>query len=294
MQETTARRVVLVTGPSGAGRSSAIRALEDIGFEAIDNMPLRLLSQLLETPGPNSHLALGIDPRTRDFSVQAVEDALADLHSAPDLAPELLYLDCDTDVLQRRFSETRRRHPMGNTVEAGIERELSMLSPVRDRADMRIDTSTLNVHELRAEIDRYFSSTGASLMAVSLQSFSYKRGVPRSVDIVFDCRFLQNPYWEPDLRTCDGREAKVRDHIAKDPNWPEFKTRICELVLFLLPLHRAEGKSHLSIAFGCTGGQHRSVAMVETLSEALADADWQVSIRHRELNARSASGKLGT
>lgn len=296
MQDAQARRVLLVTGPAGAGRSSAIRALEDIGFEVIDNMPLRLLGALLETPAPERPLALGIDPRTRDYSVLAVEEALADLEGRPGLTPELLYMDCDTDVLLRRFSETRRRHPLAENdrVEAGIEREISLLNPLRDKADMRIDTSALNVHELRAEIERHYAPAGVGHMAVSLQSFSYKRGLPRSADMIFDCRFLSNPYWQPELRAHDGREAKVQRYIAKDPHWPEFKTRVGELVLFLLPQHRAEGKSHLSIAFGCTGGQHRSVAMVETLAETLADHGWQVSTRHRELNARMASGKLGT
>lgn len=296
MQEDATRRIVLVTGPSGAGRSSAIRALEDIGFEVIDNMPLRLLKPLLETPAPERPLALGIDPRTRDFSVSAVDEAMADLAALPGVSAELLYLDCDTDVLLRRFSETRRRHPLAvnGQVEAGIARELALLSPIRDRADLRIDTSTLNVHELRAEMERHFAPAGAGLMAISLQSFSYKRGLPRAVDMVFDCRFLNNPYWEPDLRALDGRDAPVRDYIAEDPRWPQFEGHIRDLILFLLPEHRAEGKSHLAIAFGCTGGQHRSVAMVETVAVTLAEAGWRVSTRHRELNARVASGKLGT
>ncbi len=287
------RKIVLVTGPSGAGRSSAIRALEDIGFEVIDNMPLRLLPALLETPAPERHLALGIDTRTRDFNVASMDEALADLAAEPGLEPELLYLDCDTDVLLRRFSETRRRHPLANNdrVEAAIERELSLLAPLRDRADLRIDTSSLNIHELRSAIEKHFAPAGVGVLAVSLQSFSYKRGLPRSVDMIFDCRFLKNPYWLPELRPLDGRDAPVQDHIATDPRFAEFEKRAQELILFLLPAHRDEGKSHLSIAFGCTGGQHRSVALVERTAAALAEAGWQVSIRHRELSSQQVARK---
>lgn len=295
MSETkdSQRKVVLVTGPSGAGRSSAIRALEDIGFEVIDNMPLRLLPALLDSPAPERPLALGIDTRTRDFDVASMDAALVSLSDAPGIEPELLYLDCDTDVLLRRFSETRRRHPMAvnDRVEAGIEREMTLLAPLRDRADLRIDTSALNVHELRSTIERHFAPAGVGVMAVSLQSFSYKRGLPRSVDMIFDCRFLKNPYWVPELRALDGRDAPVQTHIATDPRFAEFEQRAQELVLFLLPAHRDEGKSHLSIAFGCTGGQHRSVALVERTAAALAEAGWQVSIRHRELSSQHVARK---
>ncbi len=213
--ETYQRKMVLVTGPSGAGRSTAINALEDIGFEVIDNMPLRLLQPLLETPAPERPLALGIDPRTRDFSLDAVDIALADLERVPDLEVELLYLDCDTDVLLRRYSETRRRHPLAENdrVEAGIERELAMLTPLRDKADLRIDTSRLNVHELRAEIEKHLAPSDGALMAISLQSFSYKRGLPRAVDMVFDCRFLRNPYWQADLRALTGMDQAVQRYV---------------------------------------------------------------------------------
>ncbi len=287
------RRIVLVTGPSGAGRSSAIRALEDSGYEVIDNMPLRLLEPLLDAPAPERPLALGIDPRTRDFSVRAVEEALGLVASKFAIQPELLFLDCDTRVLLQRFSETRRRHPLADDaqLEAAIAREIDLLAPLRDRADVRIDTSGTNIHELRAEIETHFASRKDGLMAVSVQSFSYKRGVPGSVDMVFDCRFLRNPYWAPELRALNGTDAQVRDYIAQDPRYAEFEERIRSLCLFLLPAHKHEGKSHLSIAFGCTGGQHRSVALAETLAAALADMGWRVSTRHREMNARTAHRK---
>ncbi len=290
--EPTHRRLVLVTGPSGAGRSSAIRALEDLGFEAIDNMPLRLIRPLLDDRGNDSPLALGIDPRTRDFSVNAVTDALGQIAAQPGIVPELLYLDCATDVLLRRFSETRRRHPLadGDRPEAGITRELDLLGPLRARADVLIDTSALNVHQLRAEVEEWFGSGSQAQLSVSVQSFSYKRGLPRSVDMVFDCRFLKNPYWQPDLRALTGLDRAVQAHIATDSRHGPFVAKTADLASWLLPAYSEEGKSHLSIAFGCTGGQHRSVAMAETLAATLAEQGWQVSIRHRELDRRKKDG----
>jgi len=284
----TAPRIVLVTGPSGAGRSSAIRVLEDLGFEAIDNMPLRMIRALLDHPASDKPMALGIDPRNRDFSVTAVTDALGQMAAVPGHVPELLYLDCATDVLLNRFSETRRRHPLAedDRVEAGIQRELALLAPLRERADVLIDTSALNVHQLRAEVEHWFSPGEQSQLAVSVQSFSYKRGLPRSVDMVFDCRFLKNPYWEPALRDKTGKASEVRDHIWSDPRAGEFEQKLRQLLLWQLPAFLEEGKSHLSVAFGCTGGQHRSVAIAETVASALAEGGWQVSIRHRELDRR--------
>lgn len=285
---TVPRRLVLVTGPSGAGRSSAIRVLEDLGYEAIDNLPVRLIQSLLNDPTPDKPVALGIDPRNRDFSSTAIADALGQIAGVPGLEPELLYLDCSTDVLLNRFSETRRRHPLAEAdrVEAGILREKQLLEPVRERADVLVDTSELNVHQLRAEVEHWFSPGEQTQLAVAVQSFSYKRGLPRSVDMVFDCRFLKNPYWEPGLRSKTGLDSKVKAHIWADARAAEFEARVRDLLLWQLPSVLEEGKSHLSVAFGCTGGQHRSVAMAETLAAALAEAGWQVSIRHRELDRR--------
>lgn len=286
--EPIARRIVFVTGPSGAGRSSALNVLEDAGFEAVDNLPLRLLPALLEGPGTERPLALGIDPRNRDFSTNTIMDLLGRLTGVPGLAPELLYLDCTTDVLLRRFSETRRRHPLApdDRPSDGIMRELEMLAPLRSRADVLIDTSELNVHQLRAEVEHWFAPGGHRRLTVSVQSFSYKRGLPRSVDMVFDCRFLTNPYWVADLRALDGTQDAVAAHVTADPSFAEFENKVLDLTLLLLPSYREEGKSHLSIAFGCTGGKHRSVVMAERHGLRLAEEGWQVSIRHRELDLR--------
>ena len=282
-------RLVLVTGPSGAGRSSAIRALEDVGFEAIDNLPLSLLPRLLDGPAPEKPLALGIDTRNRDFSTNALIEAIDGMSGLSPTPMQVLYLDCRADVLMRRFSETRRRHPLApaESPDIGIAREFDLLVPIRARADILIDTSEMAPRDLRAELERWFSPQPGSGLAVSVQSFSYKRGLPRGMDMVLDCRFLRNPYWEENLRALDGRVAKVAAYIREDERFDAFRTKVVDLAELLLPAYAAEGKAYLSIGFGCTGGQHRSVAMAETLAKALAEGGWQVSIRHRELERRA-------
>lgn len=284
------RRVILVTGPSGAGRTTAIRALEDLGHEAIDNMPLSLLPRLLDGPPLARPMALGLDVRNREFSVERVIELVDRLEADPEVAPQLLYLDCRPDVLVKRFSETRRRHPLApaESPAEGVDREIDLLVPIRARADVLIDTSDLTVHDLKAEIARWFDDLGGKQLAVSVESFSYKRGVPRGIDMILDCRFLANPYWDPLLRGLDGRDPAVAAHVAADPRFEPFFAQVAGLVEFLLPAYVAEGKSHLSIGFGCTGGQHRSVAVAERLADRLAAAGWQVSKRHRELERRGA------
>lgn len=286
--DQSARRLVFVTGPSGAGRSSALNVLEDTGFEVVDNLPLRLLPALIESGGNDHPIALGIDPRNRDFSTNGVMDALGRLTALPGVAPELLYLDCSTETLLRRYSETRRRHPLApdDRPSDGIVRELEMLEPLKARADVLIDTTNLNVHQLRAEMEHWFAPGGQRRLVVSIQSFSYKRGLPRSVDMVLDCRFLKNPYWDTTLRNLNGTDDKVAEYVKSDPRFAEFASKVNDLSLLLLPAYREEGKSYLSVAFGCTGGQHRSVVMAQEHALRLAEAGWQVSIRHRELDLR--------
>ncbi len=276
--------LVLVTGPSGAGRTTAINVLEDLDFEAIDNLPLRLVPALVNAGGADRPLVLGLDPRNRDFSTEAMVDMIDMLKARQGFKTTVLYLDAQVDVLLRRFSETRRRHPLSpaESPELGVTRELDLMRMIRERSDVVIDTSDLNVHQLRAEVERLFAPKGRTL-AVALHSFSYKRGIPRSVDMVFDCRFLANPYWEPELRAHNGQDKEVQDYVMKDARYQGFFDRVLDLTLMLLPAYREEGKSHFSIAFGCTGGQHRSVTLAETLAKALAREGQQVSIRHREL-----------
>jgi len=295
-QTTTAQKLVIVTGPSGAGRSTAVRALEDIGYEAIDNLPLSLLPRLFEIAPRERPMALGVDVRNRDFSVDHLIEALDLLAEASAVDVELLYLDCHPDVLIRRFSETRRPHPLahGGAPGVGVEREVELLRPIRSRADVLIDTSELSPHDLRADIERWFGAEGRACMGISVQSFSYKRGIPRGLDMVFDVRFLANPHWEPELRAMDGRDAAVATYVASDERFDEFYTRIYELIGFLLPAYEDEGKSHLAIGFGCTGGKHRSVAVTETLSISLEADGWRVSKRHREIERGATVGVPGT
>lgn len=281
-------RIVLVTGPSGAGRSTAINVLEDLGYEVIDNLPMSILPRLLEAPEGLRPLALGLDVRNRDFSVTALIDLIDGLMRDPAHAAEVLYVDSRADVLVRRYSETRRRHPLAQAESAqeGVKREIDLLMPIRARADILIDTSQMTPHQLREEIERWFAQGQQSEMAISVQSFSYKRGMPHGADMVFDVRFLNNPYWDETLRGLNGMDQSVRDYVSADSKFVPFFDRVLDLVLSLLPAYREEGKRHLSIAFGCTGGQHRSVTLVEILAKALAEHDWQVSKRHREMERR--------
>ena len=277
--------LVLVTGPSGAGRTTAIHALEDVGFEAIDNLPLSLVDALLGSGPAGWPLALGIDVRNRDFSVDGALALVERLRSDPDRAVRLTYLDCAPNTLVARFSETRRRHPLApeGDVETGVAHERELLTPLLERADVVIDTTALTPHDLKAELQAQLADDGAQL-ALTVQSFSYKRGLPRGLDIALDCRFLRNPHWVPELRGLTGRDASVAAHVAGDPRFDGFFDRTRDLLLDLLPAYRAEGRAHLAVGFGCTGGRHRSVAVAERMADALAAAGWRVSTRHRELD----------
>lgn len=282
------QQVVLVTGPSGAGRSTAIRVLEDLTYETVDNLPLRLVPVLLREGPTGQALVLGLDVRNRDFNPSRLADMIETLRGDPHLSVELLYLDCRSDVLVRRYSETRRRHPLApeDTAANGIDRELAMLAPLRANADILIDTSDLTPHDLRDEIVRRLSLEDSRRMALTIHSFSYKHGMPPGLDMVLDCRFLRNPHWQPDLRMMDGRDAAVQDYIQADPLYDGFFARVLALAEYLLPAYFNEGKSHLALAFGCTGGQHRSVAMTERLSGVLAADGWDVAVQHHELQRR--------
>lgn len=286
-----AQRLVLVTGPSGAGRSTAINVLEDLGFEAIDNLPLSLIPKLLDGKARPIPLALGLDVRNRDFSTSNVIEMIDRLTREPTYTPEVLYLDCAPDTLVRRYSETRRRHPLapGDAPLTGVLAEIDLLAPIRARANVLVDTTELSPHDLKAELARWFDTAPDQRLTVSVQSFSYKRGVPRGLDLMLDCRFLANPHWQPGLRALDGRDRAVQDFVASDPRFDEFFTRVRDLLLFTLPAHLEEGKAHLAIGFGCTGGKHRSVTLVEKMADALAETGWQVSKRHRELERRDSA-----
>ena len=286
-------RIVFVTGPSGAGRTTAIRVLEDLGYEGIDNIPLSLVPRLIDGAPLGHPIALGLDVRNRDFNATALIELIDSLTRDPRVTLDVLYLDCAPGVLIRRFSETRRRHPLApaETPAQGVEREIDLLAPIRVRADHLIDTTDLTQHDLKAEVSALFDTGATGRLSVSVQSFSYKRGIPRGVDMIFDCRFLSNPHWQPALRALDGRDPAVEAFVRSDPRFAEFFQKLQDMILFLLPANVDEGKAHLAIGFGCTGGQHRSVAVVELVGNALADAGWPVSKRHRELERKAASGQ---
>jgi UPF0042 nucleotide-binding protein len=292
MQQKTPlpQKLIFVTGPSGAGRSTAINVLEDLGFETIDNVPLSLITRL--TGGDMIRpIAIGLDVRNRDFSTAGMTDVLADLRLRGDVDVQMLFLEADEDTLVRRYSETRRRHPLAPDEPAiqGIRREADLLKPVRTQAEFLLDTSDLSPHDLKARLTDWFGDQGSALFGITLQSFSYKRGLPKGIDMTFDCRFLKNPYWDPTLRMFTGLDPQVGTYIETDARLAEFRAKVTDLLVMLLPAFREEGKSHLSIGFGCTGGQHRSVYVAEQVAMALAQQGWQVSKRHRELDRQVAN-----
>ncbi len=291
MSADNIQKMVIVTGPSGAGRSTAIAALADMGYEVIDNMPLRLIPRLLSGQPLAQPLALGVDARTRDFSPAHVLAMIEDLGARGTVSVELLYLDCQPEVLLRRFSETRRRHPLApsGSPEDGIREELALMVPLRTRADILVDTSGLSPHQLRQELSSRLKREDGAGLAVSVQSFSFKRGAPRGLDMVFDVRFLRNPHWDTELRPLTGLEPEVAAYIGEDPMLARFEEQLFGMAQELLPAFEREGKSYLAIGIGCTGGQHRSVLVAEKLGKVLAEAGWQVSTRHRELSRRASS-----
>ena len=282
-------KLVIVTGLSGAGRTTTIRCLEDLGYETIDNLPISLISRVVAPGMLGAKIAIGLDTRTRDFTTKAILDMLAELSAHSWLSLEVVFVTASHAILVRRFSETRRRHPLApaETPHDGIDRERDLLNEIQDASTVVLDTSDMSPHDLRAQVDRFFNRGGESKLAIMIHSFSYKRGVPAGIDMVFDCRFLNNPYWDPSLRSLNGRSGGVQRFVQNDTRFEEFFAKVMDLSVFLLPAYVDEGKTHFSIGFGCTGGQHRSVALAETVAKALANHGWVVSVRHRELERRA-------
>lgn len=274
--------VLLVTGMAGAGRSTALAAFEDAGFEAIDNLPMLLLPRLLEGPLERP-LAIGVDSRTRSFDAQAVLDAVA-ANATPARPIRILFLDCAGHELVRRFSETRRRHPLALDRPAGdgIAREREMLEGLRRAADIVIDTTDYSSNDLRRAISTRFQTAGTRGVTLTIMSFGYARGVPRDADLVFDMRFLKNPHWVPALRPLTGRDPAVAAHVAGDPAYGPAFSAIMQLLLLLLPGYQREGRAYVTVAFGCTGGRHRSVAVAEAAGGWLQAREWSNAVVHRD------------
>ena len=281
-----AGRVIIVTGMSGAGRTTALKAMEDIGFEAVDNLPVRMLPALVrQGPAADRGLAIGVDVRSRGFRVSTFTDTINKLRDQLDHQLELVFFDCEDEVLRRRFTETRRLHPLAadRPLLDGIAREREALSPLRGLANLIIDTSQLNVREMAAVLRRRVGGDAGGGLRVFVLSFSYRNGVPRDADLVFDVRFLRNPHYEPELKPLTGLNQAVGDFVAADPGYGVFFERLTALLELLVPRYDTEGKSYLTLAIGCTGGRHRSVFIAERLAAWLGAAGHPAEVHHREL-----------
>jgi len=278
-------QLILVTGVAGAGKTSTLAALADQGFETVDNPPINLVKAIVEDyAGEGVRLAIGIDERSRGFNTERCADMISDLRLQDKTEVVLLFLECADEMLLRRFQETRRKHPMaeGAPVEAALVAERTMLEPLRVQADVSIDTSDLSLTDLRREIgERFGDDSGA--MTVSIISFGFKKGAPRGADLLFDMRYLANPYWRRDLREKTGLDKDVQDYISSDESFEELYTKMADLIVSLLPRYSNEGKSYLNIAIGCTGGKHRSVMISERLGQSIRAAGYAPVIRHRDL-----------
>jgi UPF0042 nucleotide-binding protein len=280
-------QIVLITGLSGAGKLSILRALEDLGFETVDNPPLSGLLDLAAKADKN--LAIGVDARSRGFSADSVLGMMAQLRQDEKSSPTLVFATASDEVLLRRYSETRRRHPLAQAgaIVAGIAMERELTAPLARAADWLVDTSALPVPKLRQLIEQHFGAHTPG-MVLNLVSFAYPAGVPREADLVFDARFLKNPHYEPHLRHLSGLDTEVASFIEQDPDFATYFSKLLNLLEFLLPRFVQEGKKYATICVGCTGGQHRSVYMVEKLSSHLAKTGWRIGVTHRESSKFSA------
>jgi UPF0042 nucleotide-binding protein len=289
---TRAKEILLVTGLSGAGKSTVLKTLEDLGWETVDNLPLRLLDRLLSTPlsestESDSPLAVGIGARTRDFDPDSVVKRIKKLRAEHGYDIGTLFLDCGGAELERRYAETRRRHPLAldRPASDGIARERELLAPLRRWANRLIDTTDLSSNELAQQVRATFGGDGLGEPTLSVMSFGFARGVPRNADLVFDMRFLRNPHWDEKLRPGTGLDSDVAAYVAADPAYDAAMTQIEDLLLLLLPRYRSEGKAYVTVAFGCTGGRHRSVHVAERVAKRLRDAGFSPTVTHRDLGA---------
>ncbi|MEM7650998.1 MAG: RNase adapter RapZ [Pseudomonadota bacterium] len=279
MSKPDQNQPVIVTGLSGAGLSSVLKNLEDLGFEAFDNFPLSLVEPLIKDTQNPQNLAIGIDARTRGFSPDAV------LKTVKDINAKLVFITCDASVLHKRFTETRRSHPLakGKPVSEGIAQEQKLLESLKAHADLCVDTSELSVHDLRHILEGHFHTQSDKTLTVSLVSFGFRHGLPREADIVMDVRFLKNPHWDEVLKPKTGLDKDVGNYIESDETFEGFITNFKALIEPLFPRYSHEGKNYLTIGIGCTGGRHRSVYCTEKISAWLKSQNIPAHITHRDL-----------
>ena len=284
------QNVVLVTGLSGAGRSTCLKILEDYGFEAIDNIPLSFIPALLShsssntATGGNLKIAIGIDVRTRDFDEKTLLKSINQV-SSTNLSVSIVFLDCDNGTLIKRFTETRRKHPLsdGLPIIDGINIERQLLSGISKKVDLMIDTSNVSIQQLNLILSKRLGLEKASKLTLSILSFGFRNGLPNEADTIIDVRFLSNPHYDEALRPLDGRDKKIAAFIEKDPRFSIFTRGFQNFLDPLIPYYADEGKSYLTIAIGCTGGKHRSVFVAEHLNAWLKQKDYTVALRHRDL-----------
>ena len=284
-KKRTSSRVLIITGLSGSGKTVALRAVEDSDFFCVDNLPVSLISSLITKisgQAGTKHIAIGVDIREKEFLTD-IDMVLKDIRSRYQV--EMLFLEADTDILIRRFKETRRPHPLGGDIEHAVATEQKILAPLRENADRIIDTTSLSPHQLRKLVSSIYDSAKVQKdLSVSLISFGFKYGVSQNIDLLFDVRFLPNPHFIPGLKELNGTDKKVADFVLKHSETKVFIQKVRDLLNFLIPLYIKEGKSYLSIAFGCTGGKHRSPSITEEISRLIKTKNIDLNVIHRDLS----------
>ena len=282
METNHYNQLIIITGASGAGRTTAINVFEDVGFESVDNIPISMIDSLVLSKTRNKNLALGVDIRTREFSPENLRKLLSKYKK---MVVKIIFLDCDSNKLLKRFNETRRSHPLSGvkSLSEALAEEMEYLKPIKDFANIIIDTTDYSPTDLREELLNNLSIAKIKKFSILLQSFSYKNGLPRNFDMILDCRFLKNPYWISHLKELDGHDKKIQDFVSSSREYKIFFSKVLSLINFLIPQVQKEGKSQFSIGFGCTGGQHRSVVFVNMLRNKLNSDGHNVLSNHRDL-----------